>query len=450
MKRHILLLAVLLLAARVLDADLRAAALEPFRGVVGVSKAEAGIGDTLVVRVRELDGWLIAQMRKNVLLGESHFTPDQYRRWLALLDSVARDDRNNKVHFGQWVRSSLANGKPGDLNYDLMEAFDGLRQEIWDGFYLVLGNGRLKHINAEKPFFVSFSQAGITFSDIAFPLKWNPEDKEEWDKISHGTECRLMHSVRIGFDIGVAQYTLDTVAPQKMLPSNTAMPEDLDAIAGQPGAKLAGSYTRNFYFIAYSKYSLAAGLALVALAFIVFAILAAKSGIVRDPDLPPRGDGRLQFNLARCQMAFWFFLFTAAYVFIWVVKRETDTLTDQCLVLLGISTGTTLASAFITHSAGSRILSPANCPFNDGIRRFFWEILSDDAGKVTFYRFQMVVWTLVLGMVFIKSVYFSLAMPAFGSNELALMGISAGTYLAFKFPETAPPAGGKKANGGAA
>jgi hypothetical protein len=26
-------------------------------------------------------------------------------------------------------------------------------------------------------------------------------------------------------------------------------------------------------------------------------------------------------------------------------------------------------------------------------------------------------------------------MPTFGSNELALMGISAGTYLAFKFPE---------------
>jgi hypothetical protein len=57
----------------------------------------------------------------------------------------------------------------------------------------------------------------------------------------------------------------------------------------------------------------------------------------------------------------------------------------------------------------------------------------------------MVVWTLALGLVFIQSVCGSLAMPSFGTNELALMGISAGTYLAFKFPEhAAAPAEEKK------
>jgi hypothetical protein len=57
----------------------------------------------------------------------------------------------------------------------------------------------------------------------------------------------------------------------------------------------------------------------------------------------------------------------------------------------------------------------------------------------------MVVWTLALGLVFIKSVSGSLEMPTFGTNELALMGISAGTYLAFKFPEhAAPPTEEKK------
>jgi hypothetical protein len=177
------------------------------------------------------------------------------------------------------------------------------------------------------------------------------------------------------------------------------------------------------------------GVILVVVTLIIFLLLAAKTGIVRDPDMPARADGRLQFNLARCQMAFWFLLFAAAYVFLWAVKGQTDTITDQCLELLGISAGTTVSSALISKSAAPGKHWDVYCPFSDGPRRFFWEILSDGVGKVTFYRFQMVVWTLVLGMVFIKNVAVSLAMPTFGTNELALMGISAGTYLAFKFPE---------------
>ena len=75
-------------------------------------------------------------------------------------------------------------------------------------------------------------------------------------------------------------------------------------------------------------------------------------------------------------------------------------------------------------------------PVSEG---FFEDILSDVNG-VTFHRFQMVVWTIILGMIFGWSVWKRLAMPEFSDTLLALMGISAGTYLGFKFPErqTAP------------
>jgi hypothetical protein len=47
----------------------------------------------------------------------------------------------------------------------------------------------------------------------------------------------------------------------------------------------------------------------------------------------------------------------------------------------------------------------------------------------------MVSWTIVLGIIFISSVYRNLAMPEFSGTLLTLMGISSGTYLGFKIPE---------------
>jgi hypothetical protein len=51
---------------------------------------------------------------------------------------------------------------------------------------------------------------------------------------------------------------------------------------------------------------------------------------------------------------------------------------------------------------------------------------------ITFHRFQIVVWTLILGIVFVSEVLTKLAMPVFDSTLLALMGISSGTYLGFR------------------
>jgi hypothetical protein len=70
-------------------------------------------------------------------------------------------------------------------------------------------------------------------------------------------------------------------------------------------------------------------------------------------------------------------------------------------------------------------------PESEGL---FVDLLSDVNG-VTFHRFQIAVWTVVLGLIFIYSVWTSLTMPQFSDTLLALMGISAGTYVGFKIPE---------------
>jgi hypothetical protein len=65
---------------------------------------------------------------------------------------------------------------------------------------------------------------------------------------------------------------------------------------------------------------------------------------------------------------------------------------------------------------------------------FFDDILSDDDG-VSFHRFQIAAWTVVLILVFIAKVYNDLSMPEFDGTLLALMGISGGTYIGFKLPD---------------
>jgi hypothetical protein len=64
--------------------------------------------------------------------------------------------------------------------------------------------------------------------------------------------------------------------------------------------------------------------------------------------------------------------------------------------------------------------------------------LLSSGGTIDLHRFQIVTWTLVLGVVFVHAVYTDLAMPEFDQSLLALMGISSGTYLGFKFPEPPP------------
>lgn len=67
-------------------------------------------------------------------------------------------------------------------------------------------------------------------------------------------------------------------------------------------------------------------------------------------------------------------------------------------------------------------------------KTFIKDILSDDGG-ISFHRFQIFTWTIVLILIFVASVYNVLSMPEFDATLLALMGISGGTYIGFKLPK---------------
>jgi hypothetical protein len=66
------------------------------------------------------------------------------------------------------------------------------------------------------------------------------------------------------------------------------------------------------------------------------------------------------------------------------------------------------------------------------------DILSD-ANGVSFHRFQLFSWTLILGGVFAVTTYGELNMPGFDTTLMGLLGLSAATYLGLKVPEPSVP-----------
>jgi hypothetical protein len=238
-------------------------------------------------------------------------------------------------------------------------------------------------------------------------------------------------------------------------------------------------------------------LLIITVTLILLLWLVTHTNIIREPGPPPTAGKRRPYNLGRAQMAFWFFLIYASYVAIWLITGALDTITTSLLALMGISAGTALGEAMIdngkdtaktnrvndlsaekvaleqsisdtqpqleaANEAASTALTDQsnrdalNRQLTDSRTRlgqieqqlrtlsaqqsatvssgFLRDILSDSSGY-SFHRFQIFAWTLVLGIIFISSVYNSLSMPEFSPTLLGLMGLSAGTYIGFKFPE---------------
>lgn len=212
--------------------------------------------------------------------------------------------------------------------------------------------------------------------------------------------------------------------------------------------------------------------------------LSISSGILRGPfrDIPV--DQR-PFSLGRTQMAFWFFLVACSYFFIWLITGNLNTITGSVLALIGISSATYLSSAALSSDKDKQALAarqklrkdiealevtleelgnlikktPTSKAkkelqkqemektiekrlLEDELRSktdklktngFFKDLVSD-ANGVSLNRFQIAVWTGVLGIIFVISVFKSMSMPQFDTTLLALMGISGGTYIGFKIP----------------
>jgi hypothetical protein len=228
----------------------------------------------------------------------------------------------------------------------------------------------------------------------------------------------------------------------------------------------------------------------------LFFISARRSNIIRDGN-PIAGDTpgvSATYSLSRSQGAWWFFVILAAYLLIGIVTGDfSNSINSTAIILLGIGAGTVLGSAAIDAQKSTpadlqaerdkaaslrteldqldkdmaeikKKLQAAAPPtdvqqltldlgrkqeeraqklsaYRKLVRNsegFLKDILSD-ANGISFHRFQLFAWTVVLSIIFIKEVYENLAMPTFNTTLMGLLGLSAGTYLGLKIPEPTLP-----------
>ena len=140
------------------------------------------------------------------------------------------------------------------------------------------------------------------------------------------------------------------------------------------------------------------------------------------------------YSLGKSQMAFWGLIVFFTFIGIWVLTGRMEFIPTQVLILLGISGATGLSAVIMENEKDQKNRNENPSALKKDSTGFWRDICSDSAGPA-FYRLQVVAWTVVLGILFIRSVTKGLSMPEFSETLLLLMGISNLTYLGFKFPE---------------
>lgn len=260
---------------------------------------------------------------------------------------------------------------------------------------------------------------------LQFHLRMTPENRASWNNVLSPPTL----TKKIRFSVGLElQDPFETELTLEGKPANLIVMEIEWAIAA---LAMACVLTASFFW------------------------LASNSPILMERVTYLGGEVVLRFSLAKVQLAIWFFVIFGAFIIIWLSTGNYDTINSSIVAVLGISAGTALGDSYIK----SRLESRHRTPIKDGQperkelsestpslavhdadarplpKHFFRDLVSDSDGY-SIYRFQIIAWTVVLITIFVSNVYYSLTMPEFRPDLLYLLGLSSGTYIAHRVPET--------------
>lgn len=152
---------------------------------------------------------------------------------------------------------------------------------------------------------------------------------------------------------------------------------------------------------------------------------------------------RTCYSFSKSQFAFWTFIVLASFIYIWAFTGDLQSINNTALILLGITSATITTGSLISKSEengtdasaekkNSLIYFRTKAPGEKS--NFFQDILSD-ANGISIHRLQAVVFNLIFGIAFFKSVMLDYSMPEFSETQLILLGLSNGTYAFLKTTE---------------
>lgn len=150
---------------------------------------------------------------------------------------------------------------------------------------------------------------------------------------------------------------------------------------------------------------------------------------------------KASYSLGRSQLAFWTVIVAASFVYLLLSQSaypdiNVPVLDTVNLTLISIAAGTTVVSKIIDSSQKdnpTEAIPQQDYP-SEG---FFIDIISDEQG-VSIHRLQNVLWTIIVGGIYIAYVSGHTTLPddtILTTNLLGLMGISTAAYLGLKLNE---------------
>jgi hypothetical protein len=155
----------------------------------------------------------------------------------------------------------------------------------------------------------------------------------------------------------------------------------------------------------------AAVIALTTVALFLF--LGAKTALLRDVGAETNVPFQQRtFSLARTQMAWWTAIILVSYVFEWLALGGVPALSAQPLVLMGFYSVLGVTARGVDLSRRTQF--PPTTP------HFFRDLTSDEGG-VAVHRVQMLIFTIVVGLMFLNQVITTCSMPRFDINTLLLL-----------------------------
>jgi len=133
------------------------------------------------------------------------------------------------------------------------------------------------------------------------------------------------------------------------------------------------------------------------------------------------------YSISVTQALFWTFIVAFSCVYVYMLKAAFIVIPSQILILLGITGGTALASRI---NAASKDVVP-NDLMKD-IRKKRTPKLRDMisiGGRMNVYKFQMMVFTLVTGVIVVVELIKACNFPEIPNTLIVLMGVSNTLYL---------------------
>ena len=419
----------------------------------------------IIVRTYDLDGWVLrylAKGRLDPMLEKEYAEP--LKNWAIKL-----------------LNPKIAEINTGNVaNEILQEKFSRLFLEVRMRLNLMINDQVIVGLNAlnaseSKSLKEAAPKYPDRWDDFVFNLRQDDSTQSKlFRDLARGSG--LTENVRLTLSFPVDKDQKETMILPTLLEPNAPVPSQQLEVSFAPGWKL--------WFMFLYGMAILAGMT----------VLGLQTNMLRGLESRRRPDGRHQLSLSHVQLAIWFVVVFGSYIYLWVITGDLNTLSTSGLYLVSIAIVTTFGSTAIQGMSGVdkelaaynsflaprlqmdratviRVVDAAELKTRkrweelqgnlvtvperesreafrdwDDLRRqkeylatpliYRWlvDILSEN-GEVTLHRFQMLAWTVGLAFIFCVRVFSDLTMPIFPGEVLALMGISAGTYLGFRLPE---------------